>query len=141
MQQAEVKSVIADGYERTAQVFAAGINETVWCRFIQHDDYVEPGEQPAKPKIGDRIEGRFSIQLVTEYSVLSNAEAPGFSQPIEQSSHIVAIGRVYEKIDDFTYLCDIGSLGDAIAVEFEDAVEIGPGTIVKIRGSLELETD
>jgi hypothetical protein len=137
----EIKVLIADGYERTAQVIVAGSSETVWCHFIQHDEYLEAGEKSAKLKAGDRIEGRFSIQLVTEYSLSVDTDVPGFSQPINESSHIIAVGKVIEKIDDFSFLCDFGSLGDAVPVEFEDAADIEPGASVKVRGSLELESD
>lgn len=145
MQLVEIKALTTDGYERIAHVFIIGINKSVWCHFIQHDEYVEPGIESAKLKTGVRIEGTFSIQLVTDFTLLENAEAPGFTQPINESPHIIAVGRVKEIIDDYSCLCDFGllgeAMGEAIPVEFEESVTIEPGTLIKVRGSLELDLE
>lgn len=139
MERLEIKALITDGYERTAHVFIIGKNRSVWCEFIQHDEYIEAGKESAKLKTGDRIVGQFSIQLVTDFTLLDNAEAPGFTQPINESPHIIASGEVKEIIDEYTCLCDFGLLGEAIPVEFEDSVTIKSGTKIQVRGSLELE--
>jgi hypothetical protein len=139
MELVEIKTLITEGYERTAQVFIPGKNGSVWCHFIQHDEYIEAGNESAKLKTGDRIEGKFSIQLVTGFTLLDNGEAPGFTQPINESPHIVATGKVKEIIDEYSCLCDFGWLGEAIPVEFEDSVTIEPGSVIQVRGSLELE--
>lgn len=141
MELVEIKKLIAEGYERTAQVFIPGKNKSVWCHFIQHDEYIEAGKESAKLKKGDRIGGKFSIQLVTIFTLLDNAETPGFTQPINESPHIVAAGEVKEIIDEYSCLCDFGWLGEEITVEFEDSVTIKPGTKIKVRGSLELESE
>lgn len=141
MELVEIKTLIAEGYERTAHVFIPGKNRSVWCHFIQHDEYIEAGKESAKLKIGDRIEGKFSIQLVTDFTLADNAEDPGFTQQINESPHIVATGEVKEIIDEYSCLCDFGWLGEAIPVEFEDSVTIKSGTKIEVRGSLELESD
>lgn len=141
MELIEIKTLITDGYERTAHVFIIGKNKSVWCHFVQHDEYIDAGQQSAKLKTGDRIEGQFSIQLVTDFTLPDNAEAPGFTQPINESPHIVAIGNVEEIIDEYSCLCDFGWLGEAILVEFEDTVTIRPEMVIKVHGSLELELE
>ncbi|QYR20922.1 hypothetical protein KZ483_24735 [Paenibacillus sp. sptzw28] len=141
MQLVEIKALTADGYERTAHVFLIDLDKSVWCHFIQHDEYLEAGQESVKLKTGDRVEGSFSIQLVNGYTLQGDAEAPGFKQPIEESSHIVAVCEVREIIDEYSCLCDIGLLGEEVTVEFEDSVTVEPGAIITIRGSLEFDPE
>jgi hypothetical protein len=139
MEYVEIQTLITDGYERTAHVFVIGKNRSVWCHFIQHDEFIEAGKESAKLKTGDRIGGTFSIQLVTDFILMDNAEEPGFTQPINESPHIIAVGKVKEIVDEYSCLCDFGWLGEAVPVEFEESVTVKAGTKIKVRGSLELE--
>jgi hypothetical protein len=141
MQLVEIKALTADGYERTAQVFITETNKSVWCHFIQHDEYLEAGQESVKLKAGDQVGGTFSVQLVTGFTLEADAGDPGFTQPIEESSHIVAVCEVREIIDEYTCLCDFGLLGEAVPVEFEDSVKVEQGTMIKVSGSLEFDME
>ncbi len=138
MIQMELLHLITDGYERTAQ-FAALDNKTIWCHFLQHDEYLNSGEESQKLRTGARVHGQLSIQWVTDCKKANDESQPGYRQPLVNSSHIEAVGRVIEVEDDYECICDFGPLGKAISVEFEVPVDVKEGDLIRIEGSLEWE--
>lgn len=133
-----IEQIAGDGYERMAKFVREGL-PPVWCHFVQHDEYLEPGQKPAKLKAGDCVEGQLSIQLVLNYSPADPGEPLGFMQSLAESSHIDAVGRVLKVIDDYEIVGDFGALGDAITVEFETPAAVREGVTIKVTGNLEWE--
>lgn len=133
-----VKEIISEGYERWSNLEDVSNQENIWVHFLQYDEYIDNGCKSKIIEIGDCIEGKLAIDLVSKYNI--NIEAGrGFEQPINQSSHIVANGMVNSLLDDFSILCNIDSLSNEMLVEFENKVEIKIGDNIKVIGSLEIE--
>ncbi|SHE12883.1 Uncharacterised protein [Chlamydia abortus] len=136
-----IEQLWADGYERRARIFLESRNLAVWCHFLQHDEYLEAGEPSSRLSAGDRLQAEISIQMVTECSVLDRVEKLQHRQPIDNSPHIEAVGKVLEVQDEYCCICDFGALGGYVPVETEMEVELKEGDIIKVRGSLEMEVE
>ncbi|WP_010272576.1 hypothetical protein [Paenibacillus senegalensis] len=134
-----IEQIQGDGYERVAKFKREDELPAVWCHFIQHDEYLEPGEEPQALRSGCRVEGRFSIQLVLSCEPVHSDAQIGFKQELEASSHIEAVGRVTERLDDDEFIGDFGPLGDSVRVELEQSLELEVGTLVRVKGNLEWE--
>ncbi|GIP34519.1 hypothetical protein [Paenibacillus sp. J2TS4] len=141
METVTIEQLWADGYERRAKILLESRNLSVWCHFLQHDEYLEAGEPSTRLSVGDRLQVEINIQMVTECTLLEQAETPSHQQPIENSPHIVAVGRVLEVLDKYSCICDFGALGVGVPVEMEMEVELREGNLIKIRGSLEMEME
>ena len=140
MKSFKIKELYGDGYERWSKVEGSVSKELICVHFIEYDEYLENSSDSKKRRKDDIINGKLKIELVTHYK-FENSDKYGFVQPINKSSHIIAIGIVKEIEDSDSIMCSIQGLGDDIIIEFEDDVEIEIGAKIEIKGSLELELD
>ena len=135
----KVKKICCDGYERWIKVENYNVNNEYWLHFIEFDEYIENNEISKKLKVGDIIKGTIKIDLVTNYEIVSTDSR--FIQPIDNSSHVIAIGKIIKIIDNNTLILNVNELSENICVEFEIDININIGENIKISGSLEFEMD
>lgn len=135
----KVEHIEGDGYERLAKFQREDGLPPLWCHFIQHDEYLEAGEEPQTLRPGSRVDGQLSIQLVLSCEPVPSEEPISFKQDQVSSSHIEAVGRVVGRLDDDEFICDFGSLGDSILVVLEQPVKVEMGALVRVKGNLEWE--
>jgi hypothetical protein len=135
-----IEEIYGDGYERWARIKLESSNERVYVHFIEYDEYLENTSIPVKRKKDDILNGNIKIDLVTEFRVVNDGRA-GFSQSINNSSDITAIGKVKEIEDSNIIICSITGLGDEIIVEFENEIVTEVNTTIEVNGSLELEIE
>ncbi|GIP30228.1 hypothetical protein J23TS9_53580 [Paenibacillus sp. J23TS9] len=136
-----IEKIIADGYERLIYIHVKNIQKKLWVHLIQHEEYLEGGEQSKFLNIGQSVTMDIGIDLVHDYSVVHIlSEATGeFSQPIHESSHITAAATVRGIEDDYTLICDIENLGRNILVEFEEKIVVKKEDTLTIKGNLKAE--
>ena len=93
MKSFKIKELYGDGYERWSKVEGSVSKELICVHFIEYDEYLENSSDSKKRRKDDIINGKLKIELVTQYK-FENSDKYGFVQPINKSSHIIAIGIV-----------------------------------------------
>lgn len=139
----KINEIIIDGYERLIHIEVSGMNKQLWCHLIQHEEFLEAGEQSKYLSVGQSITLEVGIDLVTDYSVLDTVStvAEPLVQPIMGSSHVLAVATVMEIEDDYTLICEIEEIGSHILVEFEEKVDVEKGAVLNLKGNLKAELD
>ncbi|OIB01413.1 hypothetical protein AK95_28720 [Paenibacillus sp. LC231] len=136
-----IEKTIADGYERLIYLSLTSIQKKLWCHLIQHDEYLEKGDQSQLLHVNQSI--TLWIDWVNEYSIITKQQGltEELLQPISESSHIIAVATIMEKEDDYTLICDIQGLGRNVLVEFEEKVSVEIGASLRIKGNLKAELE
>ncbi|MBD5137062.1 MAG: hypothetical protein HDT39_14075 [Lachnospiraceae bacterium] len=131
-----INKIYTDGYERIVVLEETGTGEKIIAHFLEYDEYLENNMTSVKKKAGDIIKCDISIDLVT-FNKLTDMELM-HRQPIENSSHIKAVVKVSQIIDDYSIYALSSIINDKILIEFENAVDYKVNDKILIEGSLEL---
>lgn len=136
-----IEKIISDGYERLIYLDVCSRQQKLWVHLIQHEEYLEAGEQSEFLSEGQNVSLEVGIELVNDYSVvnISSTVIDKLLQPINDSSHVIVVATVIEIEDDYTITCFIEDLGSNILVEFEEKVVVEKGETLKIKGNLKAE--
>lgn len=136
-----IENIISDGYERLIYFDVCTRPQKLWVHLIQHEDYLEVGEQSKFLSVGQNVSLEVGIEWVNDYSVvnISSTVINKLLQPIDESSHVIAVATVMEIEDDYTIICSIEDLGSNILVEFEEKVAVGKRETLTIKGNLKAE--
>lgn len=138
-----IEKIIADGYERLIYLSLTTRQEKLWCHLIQHDEYLEKGDQSQFLHVNQSITLKVGINWVNDYSIITKQQGltEELLQRISESSHIIAVATIMEKEDDYTLICDIQGLGRNVLVDFEEKVSVEIGESIRIKGNLKAELD
>ncbi|MDE6252368.1 MAG: hypothetical protein K2M78_06970 [Lachnospiraceae bacterium] len=131
-----INKIYTDGYERIIVLEGTDTDEKLIAHFLEYDEYLENNMASVKKKSGDIIKCDISIDLVT-FNKLTDMEIM-HKQPIENSSHIKAVVKVSQIIDDYSIYALSSIINDKILIEFESAVDYKVDDKILIEGSLEL---
>lgn len=131
-----INEIYSDGYERFAMIEEIGKDVKVTVHFLEYDEYLENSEESQKKKKGDILEGDIAIELVN-FSQKVNEDLI-HHQEIQKSSHIEAIIKVVQIIDDYSIYALSSIVDDNVLIEFENAVSYKVGERILVIGSLEL---
>lgn len=136
-----IEKIISDGYERLIYLDVCTRQKKFWVHLIQHEEYLEVGEQSKFLSVGQNVSLEVGIELVNDYSVVNipSTVINKLLQPINESSHVIAVATVMEIEDDYTIICSIEDLGSNILVEFEEKVVVGKEETLTIKGNLKAE--
>ena len=104
---------------------------------LEYDEYLENDKESRKKKRGDILEGNISIEQVT-FSQKVDEDISPLSRYIFKFSHIEAIIKVDQIIDEYSLYAFSSLSDDIILIEFENAVNYIIGDRVFVIGSLEL---
>lgn len=132
----EIKNIYADGYERFAEVETFD-KKNITVHFIEYNEYLNQKKKSELKKIGDVLEGNIRIDLVSNSYKIKDELM--FSQPFENSSHIVAVIEVEEVVDDYSLYAKTSICDERILVEFEAKMLYHSGDRVYVEGSLEID--
>ncbi|GMK40256.1 hypothetical protein PCCS19_33110 [Paenibacillus sp. CCS19] len=136
-----VVQMFIDGYERLTQLDVNAINKKLWVHFIQHEEYLEQGEQSKILTVGQYANFEVGIDLasvcIEPKYVMTDTNA--FIQPIDESSHVIVTANVVDIEDDYSIVCSIKNLGEAILVEFEEKINVGKGERITFKGNLKAD--
>lgn len=136
-----IEKIISDGYERLIYLDVCTRQKKLWVHLIQYEEYLDAGEQSKFLSEGQDVSLEVGIELVNDYSVVNNLSTANnkLLQPINDSSHVIAVATVMEVKDDYTIICCIEDLGSNILVEFEEKVVVETGEALRIKGNLKAE--
>ncbi|KOP64842.1 hypothetical protein AMS62_05960 [Bacillus sp. FJAT-18019] len=136
-----IERILSDGYERLIYLDFYTKQKKIWVHLIQHEEYLEEGEQSKFLSVGQSVSLEIGINLVNNYSVvnISSTVINKPLQPINESPHVIVVATVMEIKDDDTMICSIEDLGSNILVEFEEKVVVGQGETLLIEGILKAE--
>ena len=134
-----INEIIVDGYERFAVVQNNKREEQLCVHFLEYDEFIEHQRGTRKKKVGDVLDGKLSIQLVSSSKKVD--EAFSYNQKIAKSSHIEAVVEVVQVIaaDSVHVLSSI--VPEWILVEFENEVDYKVGDRIRVVGSLEINLE
>lgn len=131
-----INAIYADGYERFATIEETGHDTKLTVHFLEYDEYIENGGTSEKRKKGDILKGNLSIELVGFSEKVDKGLI--YYQKIQESSHIEAVIKVAQIIDEYSLYAVSSISDDNILIEFESAAEYNAGDNVLVIGSLEL---
>ena len=138
MKQIKLLKAVYDGYEQIIEFKIQNSQQTVmWGHMISHDEYIESGSKQYDSD--ENIEASFTIELVMDIKVATEAKPSMIIQEIENSSHVKCVGIVKNVISSDSIMCEIGMLGDVIVELEKPSSEIIEGMCVEFTGILELE--
>ncbi|WP_346353036.1 hypothetical protein [Azotosporobacter soli] len=124
----KIREIIGDGYERCINIiFNTSECNDFWFYFLDEREYAENGEENSRFIVGQDIDIEIKVVFVNRYTVVSESEVLGISQPIKNSSHSKITAQVMKIIDSWSTVCDIG-LKEDVLVEFEakiGSIEVG----------------
>jgi len=137
----KIERVIIDGYERLIRLDVNAIKRKLWVHFIQHEEYLEPGEQSKILIVGQYSNFEVGIDLASvclepKY-VMTDTDA---IKPIDESSHVIVTANVVDIEDEFSVVCNIENLGAAVLVEFEEKINVRKGERITFKGNLKAES-
>ena len=134
-----INEIIVDGYERFAVVQNNKREEQLCVHFLEYDEFIEHQRGTMKKKVGDVLDGKLSIQLVSSSKKVD--EAFSYNQKIAKSSHIEAVVKVVQVIaaDSVHVLSSI--VPEWILVEFENEVDYKVEDRIRVVGSLEINLE
>lgn len=128
-----VAGIKASGYDRILTIQLNG--RTVWCSYFKPSEYVESGRSSELLGSGTSVRLKIFLTMVLKSEVIGDKGDRSMTQNIPNSPHVVAFGRVEDKLASDAYLVSVGEV-DPIEVQFEQDVKLNVGAYIRIEGEL-----
>ena len=131
-----INALYVDGYERFAVIKGMDYDVEFTVHFLDCEEYVEAGSASQEIRVGDVLEGKISVDLVTVSQ--KTDEEVMHRQTIEKSPHVEAVVYVYQVVDAYSIYAISSIANEKILIEFEDKVNYREGDRIYIEGSMEM---
>ena len=132
-----IHEIVSDGYERFAVIKRISDYAQFNVHFIEYSEYLENGEQSKIKKVGDIIQGDFSIELVTKNKIVN--QELFYIQRIPQSPNIEAVVEITQIISEDSVYALSSISNENLWIGFEGPVNYTLGDRVFIVGTLEID--
>ena len=132
-----IHEIVSDGYERFAVIKRISDYAQFNVHFIEYSEYLENGEQSKIKKVGDIIQGDFSIELVTKNKIVN--QELFYIQRIPQSPNIEAVVEITQIISEDSVYALSSISNENLWIEFEGPVNYTLVDRVFIVGALEID--
>ena len=132
-----IHEIVSDGYERFAVIKRISDYAQFNVHFIEYSEYLENGEQSKIKKVGDIIQGDFSIELVTKNKIVN--QELFYIQRIPQSPNIEAVVEITQIISEDSVYALSSISNENLWIGFEGPVNYPLGDRVFIVGALEID--